>query len=140
MPTHTVCCVRWKHAKRLVCAGTFGSKSFPDLGVEFDTGCTNFAHAKQLHCKHCRAESDARWLIQGQRRAVGTETLECEYGQSTETKYVVECKDPGDDSNTAELLLPRAEVKRSILQHYEKMLLPDKSDHGNLRRKPMHVK
>ena len=57
-----------------------------------------------------------------------------------DTRYLVETKDPTDPARTVELLLPRAEVQQSLLKDFEKRLLVRRTDHRNLRSRPMQVK
>jgi hypothetical protein len=130
-----------KHgARRMICAGLDGKQSFPDLGVQFDTGCIRLAHAKHMHCSVCRKETDAVALIAGQQKVTGTETMESEDGTTAETKYFVEATDPTDSDKTVEFLLPRSEVQRSLLHEFERKLLPRKKDHGNLKQRPQKIK
>jgi hypothetical protein len=124
-------------ACRTVCAGTEGSFAFDDLGIVFDTGCRNFAHARHQHCKQCRCTGDVEALIPNQKRVCGVETQEAVDGQ-LQTFYIVECAGEGEDS--FEVLLPRTEVKQSLLRQCEQKTLPKKRDHGLRKRQPTKVK
>ncbi|CAE7764671.1 unnamed protein product [Symbiodinium sp. KB8] len=118
-----------KHgARRMICAGLQGTQQYASLGVTFDTGCTNFAPPGQLHCKRCRQQTDVAALIEGPDMP------------ADDTRYLVETKDPTDPTRTVELLLPRAEVQQSLLKDFEKRLLVRRTDHRNLRSRPMQVK
>lgn len=111
--------------------GTSGTMSFPDLGVEFASGCTNFAHAKHQLCPACRHSPENAHLIADQLSILGTEEREDADGQGLEIMYVVQCKDPADASQVVELLLPRQEIRKDLLLSFERGLLPQKTDHGN---------
>ena len=115
----------------LAMTGTDGTVSFPDLGVEFASGCTNFAHAKHQHCSACRHLPEHDHLIADQLSVLGTEEREDADGQGLEIMYVVQCKDPSDASQVVELLLPRQEVRKDLLLTFERGLLPQKTDHRN---------
>jgi hypothetical protein len=111
--------------------GTDGTVSFPDLGVEFASGCTNFAHAKHQHCSACRHLPEHDHLIADQLSVLGTEEREDADGQGLEIMHVVQCKDPSDASQVVELLLPCREVRKDLLLTFERGLLPQKTDHRN---------
>ena len=102
-----------------------------DLGVEFASGCTNFAHAKHQHCSACRHLPEHDHLIADQLSVLGTEEREDADGQGLEIMHVVQCKDPSDASQVVELLLPCREVRKDLLLTFERGLLPQKTDHRN---------
>ena len=97
------------------------------LGVEFASGCTNFAHAKHQHCPACRHSPENAHLIADQLSILGTEEREDADGQGLEIMYVVQCKDPADASQVVELLLPRQEIRKDLLLSFERGLLPQKT-------------
>ena len=127
-------------ARRLICAGTTGAESFPDLGVTFDTGCTRHATPRHTHCRMCRSAADVEHLISNQVRVVGTETVEVDDGARADMRFIVELVDPSDSARTVEVMLPGAEVQRSLLREYEESLLPRRTDHRNLRSQRQRIK
>ena len=118
-------------AVRTVRSGTDGKVSFPDLAVEFPSGCTNFAHAKHQHCASCRGLPEHDHLIADQLAVLGTHEREDADGMGIDTVYTVSCKDPSDPAAVVDLLLPRPEVRKDLLLSFERGLLPKKTDHGN---------
>lgn len=132
-----VCFFGWSsnHPKylkqRVSCVqGTQGSVKFPDLGVDFPSGRTNYAHAKQQHCRECSGLRVSDCLIPDQIAVIGTEETEDLDGTAS-LFYVVKGKDPSDPHSTVDFLLPRTEVRKDLLLNFEIGLLPNKTDHGN---------
>ena len=96
--------------------------------------------ARDSHCRPSRNAVDVETLIQGQLKVVGTEAVEAEDGGRPTIQYLVETLDPSNASITLQLLLPHAEIQKTLLLEYEKKLLPLKSDNRNLKRKPQMIK
>lgn len=118
-------------ARRFICAGLEGHRTFADLGVSIYTGCMNHAGPNDVFCKRCRPSSLLQSALIPQEKVLQVETCPSEDGLSVETWYLVRCKCP--QNGIFEAPLPRKEVRADLLAEFEKGALPKKRDHGNLR-------
>ena len=105
-------------ARRFICAGLEGHRTFADLGVSIYTGCMNHAGPNDVFCKRCRPSSLLQSALIPQEKVLQVETCPSEDGLSVETWYLVRCKCP--QNGIFEAPLPRKEVRADLLAEFEK--------------------
>lgn len=118
-------------ARRFICGGLSGHRTFADLAVSIYTGCMNHAGPNDVFCKACRPCKLQQSALIPQEKVLSVETSPSEDGLSVETWYLVRCKCP--QNGIFEAPLPRKEVRADLLAEFETGALPKRGDHGNLR-------